>query len=238
MGLFGYIDTPRAKSRSIAEIEARCGVNQRASVVEQSTHVDYGPRWKNIKRVLFGSREALVTIELPEAFSADLECYMLHPATLDMATGSAQALIRGRDGHRDFFVPLSYGKVRVHAPLPAKFFSHIKVRDQQEETQKGIAVFDITILNEDGLEVVEISDFVVRQITDIAKIVGEVGQCRGCVATNREKLRRGRPADPMQSPKSCVLSWNRRLSRLKASMLSAVSSPRGCHHRLLCPPRI
>ena len=172
-GTIGYIDPPHAKSRSIAEIEARCAISERAfNGVEQHAYVDFGPRWKNIKRVRFGSQEALVAIELPEAFTADLEQYTLHPAILDMATGGAHALIRGYDRLKDFYVPLSYGKVRVNAPLPAKLFSHIKVREQ-DGTQNGIAVFDITILDENGLEIVEISDFVVRKITDVAKMTGQ-----------------------------------------------------------------
>jgi len=69
-------------------------------------------------------------------------------------------------------VPLSYGKVRINAPLPAKFFSHIRVRDEKE-SQKGVAVFDITILNEAGLEIVEIFNFVVRKITNTAKMTGD-----------------------------------------------------------------
>jgi len=185
-GTIGYIDRPQARSRSIAEIEARCGVSERPSAVEQSTHVDFGPRWKNIKRVRFGSREALVAIELSETFSADLEHYKLHPATLDMAAGSAHALIHGNDRAKDFYVPLSYGTVRMNAPLPAKLFSHIKVRDENV-IQKGIGVFDVTILDEDGLEIVEISDFVVRRITDIAKMLGDVGS----VAARSQRIEQG-----------------------------------------------
>ena len=108
-----------------------------------------------------------------------------------MAAGSAHALIRGRDRLKDFYVPLSYGKVRINAPLPAKLFSHIKVRDEKE-TQKGIGVFDVTILDEDGLEIVEISDFVVRKITDIAKMTGEVGD----VAAGSQRIGQGSGEGP------------------------------------------
>jgi acyl carrier protein len=174
-GTIEYVGPKQPRSRSIAEIEARCEVREHDPTdIGQNRYVDFGPRWKNITRVAFGAREALVAIELPKVFNTDLEHYKLHPATLDMATGGAHALISGQDGLKDFYVPLSYGKVRVNAPLPAKLFSHISIQDRKEN-QKGIAVFDISILDEDGVEIVEISDFVVRKVTDIARMAGQNG---------------------------------------------------------------
>ena len=131
-GSVRYVDSLPARAQVLSAIEARCNVSERISAdVEQNKHVDFGPRWKNIKRVRFGNQEALLTLELPEAFRADLEQYKLHPALLDMATGGAHALISGREKLKDFYVPLSYGKARINAPLPAKLFSHIRVREGQ-----------------------------------------------------------------------------------------------------------
>jgi polyketide synthase PksJ len=177
-GSIAVADSPNGRSQSITEIRARCNVSEQVpDYVGQDAHVNFGPRWNNLKCVRFGSQEALMTIELPEAFRVDLEHYRLHPAVLDMA-GAAHALIKGYNRLEDFYLPFSYGKIRVNAHLPAKLFSHIRHREQ-ENSKNGIAVFDITILDEDGKELVEISDFVLRKITAAAVTAGEGEPFRG-----------------------------------------------------------
>ena len=171
-GTIRWIPSQQARFVCLSEIEARCSRGCRTfGEMEQHAHVDFGPRWKNIKRVAFGSQEAVVTLQLPDAFSPDLEQYKLHPALLDMATGGAHALIPGHDGLKDFYVPLSYGRVVINGPLPAELFSHIKIREQ--ETRSGIAIFDVSIFDREGIEIVGISDFVVRNVLDITRMTSQ-----------------------------------------------------------------
>ena len=54
--------------------------------------MDFGRRWGNLRQIRFGRGEALLTLELPLEYAADLEMFSLHPALLDMATGGVQAL--------------------------------------------------------------------------------------------------------------------------------------------------
>ena len=64
-----------------------------ARVPHQPYRMDFGPRWSNVKRIDLGQGEALLSLELPEAFASDLDTYRLHPALMDMATGAAQAIV-------------------------------------------------------------------------------------------------------------------------------------------------
>ena len=85
-----------AAQLDLGTIRAAC--NRKTQEFDSSwedNHLDFGPRWKNVKRIEFGDTEALVHLELPEEFAGDLSQYHLHPSLMDMATASAQSLIPG-----------------------------------------------------------------------------------------------------------------------------------------------
>src|SRR5690606_12158044 len=159
-----------ASSTDIGEVAARCNVaDVRDPEIEQAVHVHFGPRWQNIRRVRAGAREALVDIELDAAYKDEVSEFCMHPAMLDMATGGAHRLIPGHDGRKDFYVPFSYGTVRVLAPFTRHIVSHIRYRaDQQGPTDT--AVFDVTMMDESGRHLVEIADYVVRRVPDPASV--------------------------------------------------------------------
>jgi hypothetical protein len=133
----------------------------------QHAQLAFGPRWDNVRRVRWGDREALVTLELPTAYVGDLERFVLHPALMDMATGGAQALIEGFDPATDFYVPISFGRLRARGRLAPKLVSHIRYRGAPQG-QRDFAVFDVTIYDERGVELVDIEEFTMKRIGDRA----------------------------------------------------------------------
>jgi acyl transferase domain-containing protein len=148
----------------LAAVRARCGVREEVfDGGEESEHLAFGPRWKNLRRVCYGAREALATLEIPAEFAGDLATFRLHPSLLDMATACAQALIEGFDARRDFYVPLSYTRVRAHGALPARVHSHIRLREGDLDPRE-IAVFDVTIVDDAGVEIVDIAEFMMRRV--------------------------------------------------------------------------
>ena len=151
-------------------LRARCSLRVlgQGGTLEQS-FMQFGPRWSSVKRIGLGSNEALIELELPAAFAADLAEHPLHPALLDLATGAAQALSQGFVAGRDFFVPLSYEKVSARAPLPARLFSHLRLRP---ERSNGELVFDAALFDESGRELLEVIGYTLRR-------VGEHGLTRG-----------------------------------------------------------
>ena len=154
------VSIERAPRRDLALLRARCTAKTEVFEGEQSqAFMDFGPRWSCLRRIDYGDREAVATLALPSAFVGDLATYRLHPALLDMATGCAQALIPGFDPTRTFYVPLSYGRVLVRAPLTAKLVSHLRLR---ESDASGVAVFDVSLCNEAGDELVAIEGYTMR----------------------------------------------------------------------------
>ncbi|HEX6243411.1 MAG TPA: SDR family NAD(P)-dependent oxidoreductase, partial [Polyangiales bacterium] len=143
-------------------IEARCRAEERPRSRFLDQHfVQFGPRWANIVRIRQGAGEALLELQLDARFQQDLEHYQLHPALLDMATGGAQPLIPGFDARRDFYVPVAYGSLRMFAPLPARVYSHVRLRP---ESGDGSAAFDVTIYDAEGAPCVEIERFEMRRL--------------------------------------------------------------------------
>jgi thioesterase domain-containing protein/acyl carrier protein len=70
-------------------------------------------------------------------------------------------LIDGYDG-RDLWVPMSYGAVRVHAPLGDDIWSIARIATDHAQ-ESGTARFDITLTDPAGRVLVEIEDFAIRR---------------------------------------------------------------------------
>jgi acyl transferase domain-containing protein/thioesterase domain-containing protein len=160
-GKAAYVDALPAARLDLDAVRARC---PRSGEVENGflvqPFIDLGARWGNLQRIALGRDEALLNLELPPAFAGDLEEHRLHPALLDMATGGAQALVEGFDPNEDFYVPFSYGRVLLREALPARVFSHIRLRCGARDT----AVFDATLVDASGNEVASIESFVMRRV--------------------------------------------------------------------------
>ncbi len=170
-GSVGYVDAAPSAPVALDGVRARCTMRVvEMSGDEQPEHLRFGPRWSCLRRVAYGDGEALATLELAPQFANDLTQYQLHPAVLDLATAGAQALIDGYDAREDFFVPMSYGVLRMFAPLPRVVYSH--VRRRSTTGGKQTATFDVTMMDERGAVVVEISDFVMRRVRDAAVMAG------------------------------------------------------------------
>lgn len=167
-GEVAFLEGASPESCSRAEIAARLD----ASTVEedsdgirtgQEEHLRFGARWRNLMRVEFGDHEALGRLELPERFLSDLEEYALHPAVLDLATGFAMPLIEGYENCDDLYVPIQYHRVRVHAPLTPRVWSHVRGAPDNH-VDRELARFDVTIFDDDGRVLVEVEDFEIKRI--------------------------------------------------------------------------
>src|ERR1019366_7486272 len=145
--------------QNVAEIRGRCS-SRRIDFDErhrtrQERYFDFGPRWRNLQSLQFGEREALAELQLGQNFSADIKTWPVHPALLDLATGSALYLIQGYEESEGLYLPLSYKRITLYRPLPARFYSHIRCR-QEHTTQREIATFSFTLLDGDGHVLAEI----------------------------------------------------------------------------------
>ncbi|MFK7897288.1 MAG: SDR family NAD(P)-dependent oxidoreductase [Myxococcota bacterium] len=154
----------------LAAIDERCQVNRSSMnplghASGQENHVRFGPRWRVLRQVLYGEGEALARLELPDAFADDLDDFELHPALLDYATGYAMELIDGYDPEEALWIPVSYSRISVHAPLEKKVSSWVRLRESAGEPS-DFASFDIVIASEDGRVLLEAEDFTIKRVLE------------------------------------------------------------------------
>ena len=166
-GQIARSELPAVEALPLAAIRGRCTrstpVDPSGIRTRQEDHLAFGARWRCLRRVHWGAGEALAELELPAAYTAELSRYELHPALLDLATGYALELVPGYDEGANLYVPLSYRRVRVRAPLVGRIVSWVRGAPDNH-ADKGIASFDIAIADESGRVLVEIEKFTVRKI--------------------------------------------------------------------------
>ncbi len=156
--------------RDVAALLAACSAGE-VTARRENPFLITGPRWQSLRRLHLGEGESVAALDLDERFEGELAEYLLHPALLDVATGAVQFLADGD------YLPLTYDRLLVRAPLPRKGFSHLRLRRPQEGSG-DLLTCDITVLDESGAARVEIEGFSMKRVGREAA----------------EQLRRGVPA--------------------------------------------
>lgn len=120
----------------------------------QERHLRFGRRWHVLREAALGEGEGLARLSVPAT-----EGMALHPGLLDLATGWAMALIPGyEDSH--LWVPLSYGCVEVHGPLPPEVLSHVR----RASFGGGTATFDVDVADPSGRVLLRARGFAIRRL--------------------------------------------------------------------------
>ncbi|MEW9918951.1 beta-ketoacyl synthase N-terminal-like domain-containing protein [Marimonas sp. MJW-29] len=151
----------------LAAIEARCTKRETAQTGDrlrspQEAHLDFGPRWHVLRETALGDGEGIAHLALPEEVRDDLDKgHLLHAGLMDLATGWAIALAPGY-APAHLWVPVSYGLIRVHAPLPAEVRSWVRLSEGQNG--EGFVSFDVMICGTQGHVLVEVRDFAMKRL--------------------------------------------------------------------------
>ena len=160
-GTGGWIATP-PPAADLAAIRQRC--EPLADMAQDDPNrpgrlVQFGPHWQhNLAGVHEGATEGLARLSLSTGNANDLDRWVLHPALLDIATSF---LTPGEEGS---FLPLGYGRLTVHGPLPASFWAYAR----RQPSGAGLSTVDLQLIDDSGAVVVDIADFVMRQVDAVA----------------------------------------------------------------------
>ena len=130
--------------------------------IPQAHAVAFGPRWSNIARMQIGQREAVADMQLPTKFKGDLVEYAAHPALTDMAATFGLHLIEPVEREGKLFVPLSIERIRLLAPVPGAFFSHVTRTDVPGNR---LVSFDASLYAPDGSPVATFEGFSLRGVS-------------------------------------------------------------------------
>lgn len=156
----------------LASLAARCRIERiEVGGTPRNPHLVLGPRWHNLDRIDVGEGEALMWITLPDEFRDDLDHHALHPALLDVATASAQSMVEAFHEPDALHIPASYAEIAVRAPLPASIVSHVRLRERMD----GMDLFDVTVFDPEGRELVTIEEFVMVRVREGDVLGGTAG---------------------------------------------------------------
>ncbi|MEU8207929.1 type I polyketide synthase [Micromonospora sp. NPDC049044] len=124
--------------------------------------VVFGPRWQGVEDVRLGTQEQIARLELPADVDDDTSAYQLHPALLDGAT-ACSLYVPEAVGGESSILPIAYDRIVVRGQLPPRFHSHVRNRRSAAATS-GILSYDVSLIDDDGRELVSIEGFSVRLI--------------------------------------------------------------------------
>jgi len=163
-GFIDYVDAGSPANLLIDNIIERC--NKRKLELRgtaEHNHLIFGSRWRCMNAIYFGKKEAVVELEIADEFVDELNDYVLHPAIMDMATGTAQSLNPDYDPVEDLYIPISYSNITVYKQLCKKMYSHVVyLADEGQGSQTSI--FDVVITNEQGEVLVVVNQFIMKRV--------------------------------------------------------------------------
>ena len=119
-----------------------------------------GERWECIEKIYTNNYKWLAKIVLSYKFLKDLEEFPIHPAMLDVATSFC---VRYVSDEGELYLPHGYSKVTIHAPLEENIYSYVHSYDR--DTDKKTVSFDIKILSSSGKVLLEIEEYILKQIS-------------------------------------------------------------------------
>lgn len=154
-----WVDPPPPAQVDLAALRDRCALAELAGSeisISASGMLTFGPHWGNLSRVYRGQGEELALLEASGPVTADAGEWLLHPALLDEAT-AFPAVPDGR------YLPLGYGRITIRGPLPARLWSHARNR---ETGSTEVNVADLSLFDDDGHEVVSITDFTLKKVRE------------------------------------------------------------------------
>ncbi|TCL00724.1 acyl transferase domain-containing protein [Shimia isoporae] len=159
--------TGKRATLDVASLQGRFGSVTAATdaplSAPQEAHLNFGPRWKVLRSMALDQNEGIATLSLDAKF-ADDGC-LLPPGLLDIATGWAMDLIPGY-AQTNLWVPVSYGALIMHAPLPAEIVSHVRL--VSGSSSDGVASFDVALATPEGAICVEVEGLSIRQLEGAA----------------------------------------------------------------------
>jgi NADPH:quinone reductase-like Zn-dependent oxidoreductase/NADP-dependent 3-hydroxy acid dehydrogenase YdfG/acyl carrier protein len=149
-------------SGQAAKASAAGGVAEPMAVPADA--VKFGPRWRNLRTLAFGTSHGVAELALAPELAADVEDYALHPALLDMATG----FITLRHALPDS-LPFSYRRVVMHAPLTPRLRSTVRVVERTDV----LLEMDATLTDEAAAPLVTIEGYRLRRMPAAPSAAGD-----------------------------------------------------------------
>lgn len=121
-----------------------------------------GPRWDNLYATSVDGEESLITLELPEEFTKDIDIFKVHPSMIDNAmNGLMGYIIKESGGH--LYIPVEYESIKLYKSLPKKLYSYMhNFKNFKKDAEK--ITYDVTIMDADGHVVAEATNYNIKRV--------------------------------------------------------------------------
>jgi amino acid adenylation domain-containing protein len=164
-GKIAVIQAESPVTRKIEAIAAECNKKEETYTSDNQPVsgglIAAGPRWENFKQVKTGKGQGVAFLELSPAFASDVRDYKLHPALMDAAV----SFLIGEYEEDHPYLPFSFKKIRINAPLPPRIYSHSIFVENKKSREKTLE-FNIAIMDEQGIELVIVEGFTLLMVSE------------------------------------------------------------------------
>lgn len=160
-GSLSPVEGVKGTDYDIMQLEAAC--NKRIMDMSRNGErpseefIRFGGRWRSLKKFSLGEDRALVEVQLGDEFAGELGQYRLHPALLDVITGSVRLAAEGS------YLPFSYERMVINGDIPQKAYGHISFKKDYDGGQHVITA-NIDIMDDRGRGIIQIQGFSMKLI--------------------------------------------------------------------------
>ena len=128
---------------------------------------DYGPGFQVTDRAYGNEKEGFESLILPGFLKESLQDYVLHPSILDAAL-RAITWVGGKDAYKQkvLHIPFALGKIEILGELTERTYSYARISEDSVGKDSGTKRYDISVLDEQGNELIRVHDFTIRGLRD------------------------------------------------------------------------
>lgn len=126
--------------------------------------ISFGGRWRSLDEYTVSQKERLAHAVLSNEFAADFKNnILLHPALLDVATGTLRLTTKGN------YLPFSYKSLTMYKPLAEEIYSHI-IFDESDGQSSDMISCNVEIFDKEGELLVDVVGFTMKKVSDEARL--------------------------------------------------------------------
>lgn len=126
---------------------------------------DYGPGFQVTQQAFGALEEALEQLKLPAYLKETFDTFTLHPSIIDAALRTI-TWIGGEDAYKQLVlhIPFALGSLEILGQLTEECYAYAHIVSDTKDNRSGARRYNVSILNNEGEEVVRIKDFVIRRL--------------------------------------------------------------------------
>jgi hypothetical protein len=102
-------------------------------------------------------------LKIANHLKADFDQFILHPSLLDGALQTVAGLISGIESSTPY-LPFAIDEIEIIRSLPQTCYAYVEYSDSEKQNHKDVKRFNIQLLNEDGVVLVQVKNFYARAL--------------------------------------------------------------------------